>query len=176
MRTITHALDTRPFFLPSVLVEKKRPGNEANYILAAFIILLICTDAVFSLVVSGGVVSDGILQVCPGTTVSLTCSHDSASDLTRWVITPALPMDCDNGITHTTTPNSEAICGPFDVTMISARSEVTRMSTLEVVITTSLNNRVVTCYAGATTSDPQVGNYTLQIIGEVSKKLFYCCA
>ncbi len=30
MRTITHAIDTRPFFLLSVLLEKKRPGNEAN--------------------------------------------------------------------------------------------------------------------------------------------------
>ncbi len=30
MRTITHAIDTRPFLLPSVLLEKKRPGNEAN--------------------------------------------------------------------------------------------------------------------------------------------------
>ncbi len=29
MRTITHAIDTRPFFLPSVLLEKKRPGNKA---------------------------------------------------------------------------------------------------------------------------------------------------
>ncbi len=114
--------------------------------------------------------SDGFLQVCPGTTVSLTCSHDSVADLSRWVISPALPMDCDNGITHTTTPNSEGVCGPFDVTMISARSEVTRRSTLELVITTSLNNIVVTCYAGASTSDPQVGNYTVQVIGEVPQK------
>ncbi len=30
MRTITHAIDTRPFFLPSVFLEKKRPGNEAS--------------------------------------------------------------------------------------------------------------------------------------------------
>ncbi len=30
MRTITHAIDTRPFFLLSVLLEKKRPGNEAS--------------------------------------------------------------------------------------------------------------------------------------------------
>ncbi len=128
-----------------------------------------------SLVVSGGVVSDGFLQVCPGTTVSLTCSHDSTTSRTSWLITPALPMDCDAVITHTTTPNSETICGQFDVTMISAGSEVTRRSTLELLITTSLNNRVVTCYAGASTSDPQVGNYTVQVIGEVylEKLLYY---
>ncbi len=126
-----------------------------------------------SLVVSGGAVSDGFLQVCPGTTVSLTCSHDSSDDLSRWVISPALPMDCDTPIAHTTTPNSETICGPFDVTMISARSEATRRSTLELVITTSLSNRVVTCYAGASTSDPQVGNYTVQVIGKYPEKLLY---
>ncbi len=123
-----------------------------------------------SLVVSSGVVSDGFLQVCPGTTVSLTCSHDSASDLTRWVISPTLPMDCNTGVTHTATPNSGDMCGPFDVTMISARSEATRMSTLELVITMSLINSVVTCHAGASTSDPQVGNYTVQVIGEVPQK------
>ncbi len=30
MRTITHAIGTRPFFRPSVQLEKKRPGTEAN--------------------------------------------------------------------------------------------------------------------------------------------------
>ncbi len=30
MHTITHAIDTRPFFLLPVLLEKKRPGNKAN--------------------------------------------------------------------------------------------------------------------------------------------------
>ncbi len=29
MRTITHAIGTRPFFRPSVQLEKKRPGTEA---------------------------------------------------------------------------------------------------------------------------------------------------
>ncbi len=28
--TITHAMDTRPFFRPSVTIEKKRPGTEAS--------------------------------------------------------------------------------------------------------------------------------------------------
>ncbi len=30
MRTITHAIGTRPFFRPSVQLEKKRPGTEAR--------------------------------------------------------------------------------------------------------------------------------------------------
>ncbi len=45
-------------------------------------------DAVSSLELSsgGGTVADGFLQVCPDTIVSLTCSHDSTGDLTRWEI------------------------------------------------------------------------------------------
>ncbi len=106
---------------------------------------------------------DRALQVCPGTTVSLTCFHDGV-DLTRWRVTPPLPMDCDTVITHTASPNSEGVCGPFTVSMISSRNEPTRMSTLELVVTESLNGAVVTCFAGASTSDPQAGNFTIQII------------
>ncbi len=36
MHTITHAIDTRPFFLLSVLSEEKRPGNEANLVPKAY--------------------------------------------------------------------------------------------------------------------------------------------
>ncbi len=34
MRTITHAIGTRPFFRPSVQLEKKRPGTEATLLVA----------------------------------------------------------------------------------------------------------------------------------------------
>ncbi len=105
------------------------------------------------------IVTDQSLQVCPGTTVSLTCSHDSTGDLTRWRVTPPLPMDCNNAITHTT----------FTVSMTSPHNEPTRMSTIKLVVTESLNGAVVTCFAGGSTSDPQVGNLTIQIIiGEVA--------
>ena len=123
--------------------------------------------------VSGGVVSDGNLQVCPGTTVSLTCSHNSSVDLTRWVITPALTPDCNTVITHTATANSEVLCGPFTVTMISARNEPTRRSTLELVIDGSLGGAQVTCHAGGSTSDLQVGNFTVEAISEIMTRAWY---
>ncbi len=112
---------------------------------------------------------DGSLQVCPNTTVSLTCSHDGV-DLSRWRVTPPLPMDCDAVFVHTTTPNSASVCGPFTISMISARNEPTRRSTLELLITESLDGAVVTCFAGASsTPDLQVRNLTIQInIGEVA--------
>ncbi len=112
--------------------------------------------------------ASGSLQVCPGTTIGLRCSHDSAGDLSRWRVTPPLPMDCNTVLTHTVSPNSEGVCGPFTISMISADSEPPRMSTLELVVTESLNGAVVTCYAGGSTSDPIVGNFTIQIIGEIA--------
>ncbi len=112
--------------------------------------------------------ASGSLQVCPGTTVGLRCSHDGVVDLSRWRVTPPLPMDCNTAITHTASPNSEAVCGPFTVSMISANSERLRMSTLELIVTESLNGVVVTCYAGGAISDPVVGNFTIQIIGEIA--------
>ena len=113
--------------------------------------------------------TDQFLQVCPNTTVSLTCSHDGV-DLTRWRVTPPLPMDCDTVITHTASPNSEGLCGSFTVSMISSRTEQTRRSTIELLITESLDGAVVTCFAGASsTPDLQVRNLTIQInIGEVA--------
>ncbi len=112
--------------------------------------------------------ASGTLQVCPGTTVGLRCSHDSTDDLSRWVITPPLQIDCNTAITHTNTPNGEGVCGPFTVSMISAISEQPRRSTLELVATESLNGAVVTCFAGSSISDPVVGNLTIQIIGEIA--------
>ncbi len=102
--------------------------------------------------------------VCPNTTVSLTCSHDSTRDLTRWAI--GAPIVCSGTATHSTNP-SNALCGMFTINMVSAMNEPTRMSTLVLPVDQSLNGAVVTCYAGASTSDTQAGNLTIQVIGEI---------
>ncbi len=61
--------------------------------------------------------------------------------------------------------------------MVSAMNQPTRMSTLVVPVDQSLNGAVVvTCYAGATTSDPQAGNLTIQVIGEILSAMYsYAC-
>ncbi len=102
--------------------------------------------------------------MCPGTTVSLTCSHDSTGDLTRWEI--GAPIVCSGTATHTTNP-SDALCGIFIINMVSAMNQPTRMSTLVLPVDLSLNGSVVTCYAGALTSNPQAGNLTIHVIGEI---------
>ncbi len=112
----------------------------------------------------GGTVTDGSLQVCPGTIVSLNCSHDSTGDLTRWEI--GAPIRCSTIATHSTTP-SDAVCGTFTINMVSAMNQPTRMSTLVFPVDQSLNGAVVTCYAGGFTFDPQAGNLTIQVIGEI---------
>ena len=114
----------------------------------------------------GGTVTGGALQVCPGTIVSLTCSHDSIGDLTRWVI--GAPIVCSGAAIHTTNP-SGALCGTFTINMVSAVNQPTRMSTLVLAVDQSLNGAVVTCYAGGLTSDPLAGNLTIQVIGEIIK-------
>ncbi len=133
----------------------------------AYSLLNKSADAVSSLEVSsgGGTVIDGALQVCPGTTVSLTCSHNSTSTLTLWEI--SAPIECAAGVFHTTNPGT-ATCGSSTINMVSAMNQPTRMSTLVFPVDQSLNGAVVvTCYAGATTSDPQVGNFTIHAIGEI---------
>ncbi len=49
------------------------------------------------------------------------------------------------------------------------------MSTLELVVTESLNGSVVTCFAGGSTSDPQVGNLTIITAGENSSSTVIEC-
>ena len=118
---------------------------------------------------SGGTVIDGALQLCPGTipSASLTGSHDSTGNLIRWEI--GAPIVCSTVATHSTNP-SDALCGTF---IISALNQPTalRMSTLVLPVDQSLNGAVVTCNAGALTSDPLAGNLTIQVIGEIVKVL-----
>ncbi len=108
---------------------------------------------------------DRALQVCPGTTVSLTCSHDGFG-LTRWEI--GAPIGCAGTATHSTPTSSDSLCGNFTINMVSADDQpALRMSTLVMSIDESLNGAVVICFAGPMPSDPQAGNLTMQVIGEI---------
>ncbi len=112
----------------------------------------------------GGVnVTDGSLLVCSGTTVSLTCSHDGV-EVTRWEIDA--PIGCTAIAPHTTTP-ADLLCGTFTINMVSAMNQPTRTSTLVLPVDQSLNGAVVTCNAGSLSADPQAGNLTIQVIGEI---------
>ncbi len=126
-------------------------------------------DAVSSLVASGGVESDKFLQVCPDTTVNLTCSHSNDEMVTGWEISfsfPDGPKKCyitSNIFSDQFNPT----CGSFRIfNVLSGTGQLS--STLVLPVDHSFNNTLVTCFAGDRSFSPQVGNYTIQVIGEIN--------
>lgn len=110
--------------------------------------------------------------MCPVTPVDLTCSHDSAIDATRWDI--SAPIDCAAVVSHSANPSS-VMCGPFTVSRVSASDQSTRTSTLVLPVGQSLNGAVVSCRAGSSSSDLQVGNFTIQMIRTCETMPSYTC-
>ncbi len=123
-----------------------------------------CTDADSSLVASGGVAFNGFLQVCEGTTVNIICSHNSTETITGWDIAFTNFKSCFMA-SNLATSQFSSFCQSFRIFNMPSVSGQ-QMSTLELSVDQSLNNAVVTCVAGGTRSDPQVGRYTIRVIGE----------
>ena len=106
--------------------------------------------------------TDGVLTVCPGDSISITCTHSNATgQLTRWIL-PGVPSTCTVVHDGSLPPN----CSPFTITMISNSSGSTLSSTAQIVATESLNSARVECLAGGLLTSPQVGNITIRVIGK----------
>ena len=98
--------------------------------------------------------------MCPGDSISVTCTHDNVADLlTRWII-PGVSI-CF--VTHD--GQSPPDCSPFTITMVSDGSGLTLSSTIRTTVTESLDDTVVECRAGGFSTSPQVGNITIRIYG-----------
>ena len=107
-----------------------------------------------------------MLTVCPGELVSLTCSHDNtAGEQTRWKTISNGSESCHRVVSHTTSLTKD-ICGPFEITMISDSSGSTVSSTIQILVTEAVNGTLIECFAGGLSSSPQVGNTTLNVMGE----------
>ena len=107
----------------------------------------------------------GILTVCPGAAISLTCSYDMSTDIvTRWEVSSP---SCAVLIGHD--PPNTGICGSFNIGMVSNISEATRSSTATATTVEELDGAVVVCRDGSSGSDPQVGTVTIRVIGEMPK-------
>ncbi len=105
-----------------------------------------------------------MLTVCPKELVSLTCSHDNtAGEQTRWTASSNGSEYCDCVVRHTSTKDN---CGCFDITMISDNTGPTVSSTIQITATEALNDTLIECFAGGISSSPQVGNTTLNVMGE----------
>ena len=115
--------------------------------------------------------SNGVLKVCPGEHISITCTHNNtaAGELTRWVIHRHM-LNCNELISHIP-PIQERTCGPLSITMISDNSNRMVSSTIQTTTTGTLNGTVVECYAGGLSSSPQVGNVSIYVEGEIPFKI-----
>ena len=113
--------------------------------------------------------TDGVLTVCPGDSISITCTHDNvAGQLTRWII-PGVNFSCT--VVHDGSPPPN--CSPFNITMISNSSGLTLSFTAQIVATESLNSTEVECLAGGLLTTPQVGNITVRVIGKQEIHILY---
>ena len=108
---------------------------------------------------------NGVLSVCPGYEISLTCNHDNVGgEFSRWAIDGPL-FSCFRVVNHYF-PNIPTPCGPVTFTNISNTSGPSLMSTAMVTVTKELNGAVAKCFAGRPSSSPQVGNVTINVFGE----------
>ena len=106
--------------------------------------------------------TDGVLTVCPGDSVSITCTHGNVvGQLTRWIL-PGVTSTCT--VVHDGSPPPN--CSPFTITMITDSSGSTLSSTAQIAATESLNSAEVVCLAGGLLTSPQVGNITIRVIGK----------
>ena len=106
--------------------------------------------------------TDGVLTVCPGDSISITCTHDNvAGQLTQWIL-PGVTSACT--MVHDGSPPSN--CSPFNITMISDNSGSTLSSTAQIAANESLDSARVECLAGGHLTSPQVGSITIRVFGK----------
>ncbi len=112
--------------------------------------------------------ADGVLAVCPGNSISITCTHNNtAGEQTRWLVTASDTgaVECEATATHSS--RIEQLCGPFTITMISDNSGPTVTSTAVSSDTSSVNGIRVQCFAGGLLSSPEVGSLNISRFGKV---------
>ena len=135
------------------------------WVLLTPLITWIFIDVACQLTTGPNTVVNGVLSVCPGYEISLTCNNDNvAGGFSRWEIDGPL-FSCVKFVNHNS-PLSPTPCGPVTFTNISNTSGPSLMSTAMVTVTKELNGAVVKCLAGGPTSSPQVGNVTINVFGE----------
>ena len=146
--------------------------SSIQYKVAVMLLSLGCSTAIGKLSIdldSESYLTNGILKVCPGEHISITCTHNNtaASELTRWVIQGHM-FNCNKLVSHIS-PVQEITCGPLTIIMISDNSNSIVSSTVQTTITRAINGTMVECYAGGLSSSPQVGNVSICVEGKILK-------
>ena len=118
-------------------------------------------DVAGKLTVSQGTLLNGVLTVCPGELISITCTHNitNGQPFTRWILPKT--TQCIVAYYGVSLLN----CGPFSFINVSDSSGQTLTSTAQITATESLNGTVVECLAGGLISSPQVGNVSIHLRG-----------
>ena len=115
--------------------------------------------------------ADGVLAVCSGDSISITCAHDNtAGEQTRWMVTGA--VNCDVIASHIS--RTERLCGPFQIIMISDNSGSTVTSIALISDTSSVNGITVQCFDGGLSSSTEVGSLNVSVLGKGLDLFCFC--
>ena len=113
---------------------------------------------------------NGDVIVCPGSLLSLTCTHDNVrAEQTRWEILNYGGAPIPRVAFHEPDTDKSESLGPFSFTMISDGSGPTLTSTVEATVTESLNGTVVLCRDGGSSTSTTVGRVTVRIVGKCTE-------
>ena len=111
--------------------------------------------------------SSGVVTVCSGDLISLTCTHNNTDDavsVTDWAVSGV--VQC--AVIHRENPPL-SLCSQLTVTMVSDNSGPTVSTTAQITATDSLDGMVVECLGGSL-SIP-IGSVNISVL---SKPLGYC--
>ena len=117
---------------------------------------------------------NGVLNVCAGQQISLTCSHDNvASGGTRWIASP--PVNCLTDISHIgASPSTPPPCGTFMFQgispLVSPVPPLLLNSTAMTTVTINMTGTNIECRGGNIAYFFSVGNISLSV-GSVEGEL-----
>ena len=118
---------------------------------------------------------NGVLTVCAGQRISLTCSHNNvAIAATSWIASP--PVNCITYISHLgISPATPSPCGPFMFQGITPIEPVPPQlnSTAMATATANMTGTNIECRGGNVINNFSVGNISLLVISIVGE-LWLC--
>ena len=111
---------------------------------------------------------NGVMTVCVGEQIMLTCSHDNiVTASTRWKASP--PITCLTDVSHSATP-----CGPFMFQGITPLTPVPTLlnSTAVAIATVNMTGANIECRGGNAINSFSVGNISLFVDSVVDQGEF----